>query len=38
VKIERLRSTKTVEDYIEGFERKRTQDLKVPIEIHITAN
>ena len=29
VKVERLRSSKTVGDYMETFERKRTQDLKV---------
>ena len=29
VKVERLRSSKAVGDYMETFERKRTQDLKV---------
>lgn len=29
VKIERLRVTKATEDYMEGFEKKRTQDFKV---------
>ena len=29
LKIERLRSFKTIEDYMEAFERKRTQDLRV---------
>ena len=29
VKVERLRSSKAVGDYMEAFERKRTQDLKV---------
>lgn len=29
VKIERLRTTKTLEDYMEAFEKKRAQDLKV---------
>ena len=29
MKIERLRSFKAMEDYMESFERKRTQDLKV---------
>ena len=29
MKVERLRSSKAVGDYMEAFERKRTQDLKV---------
>ena len=32
VKVERLRSSKAVGDYMEAFERKRTQDLKVCLE------
>ena len=31
LKIERLRSFKAIEDYIEAFERKRTQDLRVRV-------
>ena len=36
VKIERLRSSKAVEDYMETFERKKTQDLKVCLESKVT--
>ena len=31
LKIERLRSFKAIEDYMEAFERKRTQDLRVGV-------
>lgn len=34
VRIERVRAYKTVEEYMENFERKRTQDVKV--QMHAT--
>ncbi|CAI8010293.1 Protein FAM92A [Geodia barretti] len=37
LKIERLRSFKAIEDYLEAFERKRTHDLRVVLGEFITA-
>ena len=34
LKIERLRSFKAIEDYLEAFERKRTQNLRVRMAVY----